>query len=338
MEDLLLKPRPQLSRSDETRTKAETSHKTSRQDSDPGYSVPVELAKDLWRMTLVSKSVHESHAGEKSVVSGGENTGENDGIDDTSSSFGACRLKDEGERRRAGFLGVEIGWEDVLKEKNAPKDVLDDFGDVLGGILGLTSRDGNTLSKRSSDKNRGKTTNAAHKRRTGQMPVFTTNVLPCGISTTVDYNAHDDEHDNRDHLEQTEPVLKLTVGSHRDDVDADEHDPENETQRPSWEVVGPVLEDELQSDKVRGCGDSVVEPVIPCNQNRGRTARSERLAGAEKETRADCASDGNHLHLARRQRPLQQIRLRGPAMALGLVVVVLDVVLRRLAHLLGVWC
>jgi hypothetical protein len=60
-------------------------------------------------MTLVSKSVHESHAGEKSVVSGGENTGENDGVDDTSSSFGACHLKDEGEGRRAGFLGVEIG-------------------------------------------------------------------------------------------------------------------------------------------------------------------------------------------------------------------------------------
>lgn len=96
------------------------------------------------------------------------------------------------------------------------------------------------------------------------MPVFTTNVLPRRISTTVDHNTHDDEHDNRDHLEQTQPVLELTVGSHRDDVDADEHDPENETQRPSWEVVGPVLEDKLQSDEVRGCGDSVVEPVIPC--------------------------------------------------------------------------
>lgn len=60
-------------------------------------------------MTLVSKSVHESHAGEKSVVSGGENTSKNDGVDDTSGSFGACHLKDKGEWRRAGFLGVEIG-------------------------------------------------------------------------------------------------------------------------------------------------------------------------------------------------------------------------------------
>jgi hypothetical protein len=118
--------------------------------------------------------------------------------------------------------------------------------------------------KRSSDKNRGKTTNASHKRRIGQMPVFTTNVLPRGVSTTVDDNAHDDKDDNRDHLEQTEPVLKLTVGTHGNDVDADEDDPENETQRPPWEVVGPVLKNKLQGDEIRGCGDSVVEPVIPC--------------------------------------------------------------------------
>jgi len=60
-------------------------------------------------MALDGKSVHQSHASEQCMVAGGENTGENNGVDDTSGSFGARHLKNDGERRCASLLGVEIG-------------------------------------------------------------------------------------------------------------------------------------------------------------------------------------------------------------------------------------
>jgi hypothetical protein len=72
-------------------------------------------------VALVGKSVHQSHASEKSVVSSRENTGEDNGVDNTSGGFGARHLKDDGEGRSAGFLGVEIGvvvWNVESDEKN----------------------------------------------------------------------------------------------------------------------------------------------------------------------------------------------------------------------------
>lgn len=121
MLDLLLEPVPQIARSDETRAKAETSHKPCHKDSNPGYSVPIELPEDLGGMTLDSKSVHQSHSSKESVVSSRQDTSENNGVDDTSSSFGTRHFKNDGERRSAGLLGVEIGiviWDIEADEKN----------------------------------------------------------------------------------------------------------------------------------------------------------------------------------------------------------------------------
>lgn len=108
MVDLLLEPIPQISCSDETRTKAETSHESCHKDSNPRHSVPVKLSKDLGGMTLDSKSVHQSHSSKEGVISSRQDTSENDGIDDASSSFGARHFKDDGERRSAGLLGVKV--------------------------------------------------------------------------------------------------------------------------------------------------------------------------------------------------------------------------------------
>lgn len=45
-------------------------------------------------------------------------------------------------------------------------------------------------------------------------------------------------------------------------VDGDEDDPGKETEYPRM-PRGPELEDELSSGKIRGKGDSIVEPVVP---------------------------------------------------------------------------
>jgi hypothetical protein len=72
-------------------------------------------------MALDSKSVHQPHTSEQRMVSSRENTSENDSVDDTSSSFGARHLKNDGERRGAGLFGVEIGivvWDVETDEKD----------------------------------------------------------------------------------------------------------------------------------------------------------------------------------------------------------------------------
>lgn len=55
-------------------------------------------------MALDGKGVEQSHTGEQGVVSGREDTGHDDGVDDTSGGFGTGHLKDDGERRGLGFL------------------------------------------------------------------------------------------------------------------------------------------------------------------------------------------------------------------------------------------
>ena len=95
------------------------------------------------------------------------------------------------------------------------------------------------------------------------MPIFSTDVLSSRITTTIDNNAHNNKNHNGDNLEQTEPVLNFSVCSYRDQVDSDENDPENETQSPAGKIVGPVLKNDLQSNQIRGRGNSIVKPVIP---------------------------------------------------------------------------
>jgi hypothetical protein len=55
----------------------------------------------------------------------------------------------------------------------------------------------------------------------------------------------------------------LTICPNGDDVDTNEHEPEDEAQGPAWEVVCPILQDQLQSHQVRGGGNGVIEPIIP---------------------------------------------------------------------------
>lgn len=83
------------------------------------------------------------------------------------------------------------------------------------------------------------------------------------VATAVDHDAHDDKDDNGNDLEERQPVLDLSVDAHSHKVEAEEDEPEDETERPSWEVVGPVLEQKLKRNEVGSGRDSVVEPVVP---------------------------------------------------------------------------
>lgn len=60
-------------------------------------------------MTFHGQSVQQSRSGEQRVVSGRQDTGQNDGVDDTACSFGSSHLEDNGKGRGTCFLGVEVG-------------------------------------------------------------------------------------------------------------------------------------------------------------------------------------------------------------------------------------
>lgn len=88
------------------------------------------------------------------MVACAENTGQDDSVDEATSSFRTRHLEDDGERRCRRGSGVE-SWTvvryveaneddgDNVEEQNAPEDVLHDSWEVLCRVLRLTGRDGN---------------------------------------------------------------------------------------------------------------------------------------------------------------------------------------------------
>lgn len=67
-------------------------------------------------------------------------------------------------------------------------------------------------SKASGNENLNESTEAAHERRAGDVPILSTNVLMCGIGTSIDANAKNYEYDNSCHLQRRYPVLWTSVG------------------------------------------------------------------------------------------------------------------------------
>lgn len=59
-------------------------------------------------MALHSKRVKKSRPGEQGMISGGQDTGQDDGIHDASGSICARHLKDNGEWRCVRVAGVEV--------------------------------------------------------------------------------------------------------------------------------------------------------------------------------------------------------------------------------------
>lgn len=56
----------------------------------------------------------------------------------------------------------------------------------------------------------------------------------------------------------------LSIGSHIDNIQCYYNKKEDESNRPARKVVRPVLEQELEGDKIRCCRYCIVEPVVPC--------------------------------------------------------------------------
>lgn len=104
-----MQPRPKLAGTNEAGSEAKTGDKSSREDSHPRHLVSVKLAKELGCVALHGQRVEQSRSGEQSVVTGRQDTGQDDGIDDAAGSLGAGHLENNGKGRGARGLGVETG-------------------------------------------------------------------------------------------------------------------------------------------------------------------------------------------------------------------------------------
>ena len=102
------------------------------------------------------QSVEQSRPGVKCVVAGRQDAGQDNSVDEASCRLRAGHLEDESKGRGAGVFAGETGSgvRDVetenedgkdVEEQDAPKDVADDFGEDLGGILGLAAYDGDAF-------------------------------------------------------------------------------------------------------------------------------------------------------------------------------------------------
>lgn len=87
------------------------------------------------------------------------------------------------------------------------------------------------------------------------------------LSKLSQYSTFEDEDE---HINTTTPndagtwiASYFAVRSDGNDVDGNQNHPENQAERPPWEVICPVLQDQLQSNQVCGGGDGIIEPVVP---------------------------------------------------------------------------
>lgn len=69
----------------------------------------VKLAKHLGRMALHSQRVQQSCSGEQGVVSSRQNTGQDDGVDNTAGSLCSGHLENKSKGRGACVFGIEAG-------------------------------------------------------------------------------------------------------------------------------------------------------------------------------------------------------------------------------------
>lgn len=106
---VLLQPRPELTGTDEAGAETESRDKTGDQDSHPRHLVTVEGAEESRRVALHGQGVQQPCSGEQRMVAGRQDASQNDGIDDTARGLCSGHLEDDGERRGACVLGVEVG-------------------------------------------------------------------------------------------------------------------------------------------------------------------------------------------------------------------------------------
>jgi hypothetical protein len=104
-----LQPVPKVTCANEAGAEAKTRDKAGGENSHPRYLLSVELAKDLGCVALHGQSVQQSCSSKQSVVTGRQNTSQDDGVDNTAGSLGAGHLENKGKGRSAGVLGVEAG-------------------------------------------------------------------------------------------------------------------------------------------------------------------------------------------------------------------------------------
>jgi hypothetical protein len=66
-----------------------------------------------------------------------------------------------------------------------------------------------------------------------------------------------------DHFQEAQPIFHLAIDPDRNDVQTNQQGEENNTQSPSRKVVGPVLQQQLQGNKICSRRNGIVEPVVP---------------------------------------------------------------------------
>lgn len=94
-------------------------------------------------------------------------------------------------------------------------------------------------------------------------------------------------------------------------INKESHLPSKRAEAAGHGYKGRHLAQTQHGDEDDGAHDSVAD------QHGRRPAGGERLARAEEQPRADGAANGNHLHLARRQRAVEAVGLDGAVVELG---------------------
>ena len=150
---LLLQPRPELTRTNETSSKAQYADDRSRQHRNPKYLIPIQRRKERGRMSRDRQRIQQPRPSKQRMIRRRKHTRHDNSVNETPRRIRPGHLEHEREWRRPCVFVVEtVGrvrdveaedehGEDV-EEQDAPEYVADYFWEGFGGGDGFAGGDG----------------------------------------------------------------------------------------------------------------------------------------------------------------------------------------------------
>lgn len=253
----------------------------------------VRSGEDARSVSFLGQSDDDAAGGVDVRVGGGQDGGEEDGIDDVGEDGDTSETSDNDERRGrgvgavvlkpvVGVWDVEADEEDGSHEEceDAAESPLDGRRDGLPRVGSLTSSNTNELNtlvtetsgdqhSPESDKFASRATLVDHVRGESARvaPVLEPDVSLV-TDTGVDADGEYDESDDSDDLDAGKPHLDFTEPSHGEVVGGSEDNPEDgdpDTNADVFGSTGPVLNDESSSSELKRICQTPAEEVDPAH-------------------------------------------------------------------------
>ncbi|XP_077660438.1 uncharacterized protein AFUA_3G01550 [Aspergillus fumigatus Af293] len=256
--------------------------------ADVGHAALRDFGEPLRGEALARETEEHTAAAVDVGVGGGEDDGEEHGVDQAGEDLDAGEVGGDDHRGRGGVggvrdqVGVVVGDQQPDEEdgqdeedENAEEGLADGGGDRLLGVLGLSGGDTHELGALVGEAGLDQDGPESYEfggidigldevrcKRAGVLPRVESQVALL-TDAGIDADGEDHETKHSKHLDGREPELELSVEADGQEVDQRDEHPEHPDEDSNRQVLVPVLDDHPGGRQFHRVCRSPVEPVDP---------------------------------------------------------------------------